>query len=481
MSITSKIFKASGISLLLLIFFILANKTYSQTDDSLYYTNPDYHVAKELFNKRIVMLGDYGHHQPGPFHHLYGVLNDWFQICSFKNKNINLTLIIENPASTVYLLNKFIDNGNLNIITDSALTELTLEDLEYFNELRNFSLKVDSLNQNHSNKISFCIKSFENESLKRNPRYKTTRERDLWFINKRDLNTSKGIIDYMKNNPDEKILMYYGTAHLCEGFVDKYLGLRPFGNELSDEEHKGYWLVHYLKNEFGGENVVSLFTLDYYPELIKNLNLVSVSSKEFITKTKNIQLPWEMNVDYVMVCHTQQLVPNILNISHICSNYVLEKHVEEFEKYNEFYETSDRSFIYDYIYLLSGEKIVDEQDYFHRISKKEFNCVDWLFSNGFYDAIVKRITSFKFNNEIFYFLSSYGIPWKYDSPMSYVYNFENMINRIRFTNSIGIYWFGYPEERIKAKEYLVKFSGEDYQEPEKYLQWYRMKYFGCEY
>jgi hypothetical protein len=56
-----------------------------------------------------------------------------------------------------------------------------------------------------------------------------------------------------------------------------------------------------------------------------------------------------------------------------------------------------------------------------------------------------------------------------------------MVNRIRFTNSIGIYWVGYPNEKLKAKEYLKEFSGEDFAEPEKYLQWYRMKYFGYEY
>lgn len=469
-------------------FILVLNFSFSSTylinfqeTDSLYYTNPDYHVAKELFNKRIVMLGDYGHHQPGPFHHLYGVLKNWFQICSFKNGNIKLTLIIENPASTTDLINEFIKNGNLSTITDSALADnYTLEDFEYFNELRNFSLKVDSMNQIRSNKISFCIKSFENEG-KRNPQYLIARERDLWFVNERDLNTSKGIIDYMMNNPEEQVLMYYGTAHLCEGYVDKYLGLGQFGNELSDSERKGYWLVHYLKDEFGKDKVVTFFTLDYYPELIKNLYLVSVIYKEFITRTKNIELPWKMDVDYVMVCHTPQFVPNTLNISHICSNYVLEKHVEEFERDSEFYGSNDLSFISAYIYLLSGKKIRDEKDFTDFMSSKDFKCVDWLFSDNFYKAIVKQLTSFKSNNDIFYLLSSYEIPWKYNTPMYYAYNFENMIERIRFTNSIGIYWFGYPDEKIKAKEYLVKFSGEDYAEPEKYLQWYRKTYFGYDY
>jgi hypothetical protein len=56
-----------------------------------------------------------------------------------------------------------------------------------------------------------------------------------------------------------------------------------------------------------------------------------------------------------------------------------------------------------------------------------------------------------------------------------------IIRHIKFTNSIGIYWFGYPDEKIKAKEYLKEFSREDFQEPEKYVQWYRMKFYGYNY
>ena len=47
---------------------------------------------------------------------------------------------------------------------------------------------------------------------------------------------------------------------------------------------------------------------------------------------------------------------------------------------------------------------------------------------------------------------------------------------IKFINAIGIYWAGYPDEKIKAKEFLKQFSKEDFAEPEKYLQWWRNVY-----
>jgi hypothetical protein len=63
----------------------------------------------------------------------------------------------------------------------------------------------------------------------------------------------------------------------------------------------------------------------------------------------------------------------------------------------------------------------------------------------------------------------------------YEKDWQLALPRMKFINCIGIYWVGYPDEKVKAKEYLVKFSGEDFAEPEKYLQWYRMKYYGYEY
>ena len=46
----------------------------SQKGDSLYYVDPHAFVAREIFNKKIVMLGDYEHFHPEPYYDLLKIL-----------------------------------------------------------------------------------------------------------------------------------------------------------------------------------------------------------------------------------------------------------------------------------------------------------------------------------------------------------------------------------------------------------------------
>jgi hypothetical protein len=61
-------------------------------------------------------------------------------------------------------------------------------------------------------------------------------------------------------------------------------------------------------------------------------------------------------------------------------------------------------------------------------------------------------------------------------PLIWHTNWKNFNSKAKFINCIGIYWAGYPEEKTRAKQYLKEFSGVDFVEPEKYLQWYRERY-----
>ena len=122
--------------------------------------------------------------------------------------------------------------------------------------------------------------------------------------------------------------------------------------------------------------------------------------------------------------------------------------------------------------------------------------MDWLYSNMLKDQLNSTMNKIPkgsyldvFKNSFKQWFDHYGIYFEVsDTFNEYLENddwrnnfINNWFDQLKFTNSIGIYWLGYPDEKIKAKEYLVQFSGEDFQEPEKYLQWYRMKYFGYEY
>jgi len=49
---------------------------------------------------------------------------------------------------------------------------------------------------------------------------------------------------------------------------------------------------------------------------------------------------------------------------------------------------------------------------------------------------------------------------------------------IKFINNLGIYWVGYADEKEKAKQFLIEFSGKDFSEPAEYLQWWRREHKG---
>jgi len=69
--------------------------------------------------------------------------------------------------------------------------------------------------------------------------------------------------------------------------------------------------------------------------------------------------------------------------------------------------------------------------------------------------------------------------------------FSAMLEGLRLTSGqnfekaaqwqVGVYWVGYPEEKAKAKQYLVKFSGKELELPAQYLQWLRKNRLGLSY
>ena len=126
-----------------------------------------------------------------------------------------------------------------------------------------------------------------------------------------------------------------------------------------------------------------------------------------------------------------------------------------------------------------------------KLSNANVEPADWLYSNKLLDSLL--IPKFDKNHRASYLysiLSAYGIKNNFIySDSTQIQNYENwkktelpkIYEQMKFTNSIGIYMMGYPDEKIKAKEYLTKFSNKDFNEPQEYLHWYWKEYFGCEY
>lgn len=62
----------------------------------------------------------------------------------------------------------------------------------------------------------------------------------------RDSLAAANIVAYLKDRPEQKGLVFYGSGHLIKRPDYKSAG----GGEPSEED-KGYYLAYYLKGEFG--------------------------------------------------------------------------------------------------------------------------------------------------------------------------------------------------------------------------------------
>lgn len=478
----------SGKKLILFFFslFILFSTVFkSQEKDLLYYTDPNAFVARQLFNKKIVMLGDGGHHQPAVYHYVLGTMYEWLDLCKSKQGEENLTLIIENDEQFTDLLDKYIKDGDMQTLVKKINSEFYLEDLEYYTNLRKFSLTIDSLNRNREKKISFKVKAFEQVGSVNADRVirLPEREQQLWFVNERDSVTADGIIDYVNLNPNERVLIFYGSAHLIDRRISKQMGGT---DKLTPEESQGYFLAYYLIKKFSAENVVKIVPWSG-TSYFKKQDFPYPGRKSFIAKSEDLGVPDSLVAGSDYIYNIQYNYLPLIEDGRICSKVMLSKKIELIKYVQPFqpsyvadmgYYRSMQNIYYITGSYLRGDTITEQLE-----NLSDFNTTDFLYSNRF-DSVLSPLNYMI--PQINWFYRSYGVDASKDSIMILLNRFKDLsamflMHRVKFTNSIGIYWFGYPDEKIKAKEYLVKFSGEDFEEPEKYLQWYRMKYYGFEY
>ena len=492
-NLRKRLYRNVSIAICLICVFSFVQNPKSAQPDSLYYTNPNYQIANELFNRKIVMLGDYGpnHHQPASYRRLMCVLYNWLNLAKASGEKRSLSLVVENDEPTSFAINRFISDGNMKAFTDTIKSEFYLETLEHLIDLRNFSGVIDSVNMLRENKISFTVKGFEQVGYINFERIAklSSRDDEFWFVHERDSVTANGIINYKNNNPEEQILVFYGYFHLQNRLLDK----RRSGNsELSPEEGWGYCLAHFLKKEFGKSNVLTIDPRSFIPEIFDNTIFEHLKDKEFLLRTETLPVEDEdkPDIDLTISCKDKFVSP--INAEYVCSRYILEKLVNKINDVKKWLPGGFKALNQYYIDLsilqyITGYRFVDDNELRAWLNKTNYDSLNLLYSNKFTNRLSYMFINYPDEEFINSVLSNFG--------SSYIVNDKSLINlekwetkelpkileQVKFSNSIGVYWLGYEEEKIKAKEFLVKFSGKDFNEPEKYLKWYRVKYFGTEY
>ncbi len=467
-----------------------------------YNSNPDEYIIQALSEKRIVMLGDFAHEFPLPYQTLHSVLSAWLMMVQNGGSDQrHLTLFLEEDQKMADLLRHYVKTGDAVPWYDFILPSTSLERLEFHSDLRRLSLRIDSLNSTlpSSKQILFDIQGPEAMNVF-DPKVLdlTDKESSRYFVETRDSVAALNVIEYLTVHPEQKALIFYGSGHLVKNIVEK-----PFSESLPSEERKGAFMAHYLKREYGENNVlvVNQIERDGIPAL-------ATLSRDAVIPANDI--PWKAspsgnenfnpsNFDAFIV-RTEVRIP-AHSLSHIFNQRIVTSALRRLESL-EPHVTGGKD---NLVPRISGT--FAQRYYNQSLATLEFLC-DTTFTNGEAwqtwcaghpctdldrlksDEFRKRFADegFARRHQPGYLthLENLGFDPRIGNPMTMTHEewnamFEKMWPQVIFLEATGIAWVGESGEREKAMAYLAQASGERHDDPSPYMKWWRKKYFGATY
>lgn len=477
------------------LIFILIFSSFSCSQKSSDFNNdadPDSVIASEINSNKIVMLGENPHINVILYQSLIDVLNKWVIITKSNSTADNsLTLILEMDSTDAHIIDTYIKTGNDSLMKEFITPYSYYETFEFYSKLRGFQTHLDSINNSTKFKIYFNIEGFEKIggelNLDTTWLMENKRESELYFITERDSSTANNIIKYLDYHPNTKVLMFYGAAHLQNGLINKNFGFDDF----NEEELKGYYLSYYLKKKYGENNVLTINQLSINPSELPNSMLGFYKGKSMLVSPDRVP-EWYKPDYYDLFLFKPFEVMQIHRFSFAFSDFVLKKLsniVSSCEKFLPGY----KAFIGYWntlsdIYFITGQKYKNSNELSNWIDKtKKDDRFDRLNSKEFELEMYKLYNESLSNPAAIEILNEFGFEEK-DLNQSSIDLIEwhnkvwvNAQLKIKYLNAIGVNWIGYSAEKMKAKKYLIEFSGHDFDEPEMYLQWYRKNILGVNY
>ncbi len=226
-------------------------------------------LLRQLQIKRIVMFGDGGHGVGYYMQTVTEFLSAWTDSLGREDYDqsipTKICLIVEKDSVHQRLIENYIACGNTDETLASLMQEqilrytnsFSVEYLEYLSCLREIRQKVTDLQRRYSSRgIEFQIMGaepwppFSDQERRTMPREELRKQAFVWAAYQRDILIS-GLIDkFLKDHPDYKALVFYGTAHLLRDETDK---AKAMGSP--EPEVRGYFLAHYLDSLYGRDQV----------------------------------------------------------------------------------------------------------------------------------------------------------------------------------------------------------------------------------
>lgn len=431
---------------------------------------PEDVIAGLLQTHRAVMLGDMGHHQPVYSQNVINVLNAWLDSVPEDFAFHNITLILECEDKISEMLNDSINGKNFYGMLKYGFEYVSyLEDAEFFSGLASVFARINRMNDSGKH-ITLKVKGFEDYEVPLSA--KTNREGELWFVNMRDSVLGVKISEYMNEYPDEKILIFYGGMHLREKKTNKSVIL----NDVCQGEGDGYMLSHYLKHQFGDEEII---TISQRGSLVQGSDTIVNVDTTYLRLDKT----W-------YVKPFRSITPSPL--SSLFGRRFIEATItaiSSMDLYPEGFKAKNQKANYiRNLYLITGKDFsstgeieywygLNNYEPFARINSFEFwaQCFSWLtkypkspqIRNAFLKmGFLSNIIDTSFVPALAYWFGDYR---------------KNTTENILTLNSIAMLWFGYPDEKLQAANFLKEKTGWITENPLYYLRWYRKNYLGVDY
>ena len=459
-----------------------------------YMSNPEEHIVRKLSDQRIVMLADFAHEFPLPYHTLTSTLSTWLTMLEKgESDQRRVTLFLEEDSRTASLVRHYLETGDLDSLLDFVLPTTSLERLEFYSDLRRITARIDSMNavRPSSQAISFNVQGPEAMNAF-DPRLidSSATASLLFFVRDRDSLTAMNIRAYLQNHPDQKGLIFYGAGHLIKNIVTK-----AFTQSLRPEERTGAFLARYLKDEYGDSQV---FVVNQVWKGRSSLNLDQFGSKDVMILSGDV--PWKesppkdenvdpRNFDAFIIRNEPAASPHFL--SHVFSKRIVTASIKRLRQMENHRSGEFGSRFYNQ--ALKGLTFLSDTSF---LSPEDWNS--WC-STYYFDGLA-RLQSAEFRhrlaNEFFqkrevdlsYLqdLEDFGFGPRFGNPKTMSHDewnkaFDRIWPEIVFVNAVGIYWVGDAKEVAQAKSYLVEASGQNYDDAARYLKWWRQRFCGVDY
>lgn len=230
-------------------------------------------MRTSLADSRVLALGN-GKHGNGAYYRLLtGFLNAWVDALEGTPEPggvpRRLLLFLKFAEGEQREFNSFLANGDSGPWIRARLESsgkagghdlFTADRLEFFNDLWELTARLDRLNFRTPQRAELEIQGAETDtwadltpSRLRGKEPQRKRSSD-WYVTTRDSLLFERVIGILRERPDFKAVIYYGTSHLQRGRVDRGEAARFGGSRF------GYWLPHYLDGALGRSQVKVLTT-----------------------------------------------------------------------------------------------------------------------------------------------------------------------------------------------------------------------------